>query len=272
MMRETIRIPKAKAAKKRSAKRPLSFKLYVGKLVRQHNDSLSKDARNTLSDMAMSLTWSLANQAVELAQQAKQKTVMSGAVKQAAMIVMSKNLATHALSTASKLAKKYADEGGSKSARAALIFPVGRLHTHLKKILPLRVSPTAALWVAGLLNYVIADIVVNARTAMHAVRRKNKPTRITPRYIELGLLSDEDLDSLFRGTVAHGGVRPHIQTALLPRGKQVVAKTATAAQKKRASASKKKKASKSKSASKKAKFSGAAELKKILKRPAKRRS
>jgi histone H2A len=46
-----------------------------------------------------------------------------------------------------------------------------------------------------------------------------KKTRVAPRHIQLAIRNDEELNQMLSGvTIAEGGVMPHIDPALLPRG------------------------------------------------------
>ncbi|XP_051020891.1 histone H2A.V isoform X2 [Acomys russatus] len=87
----------------------------------------------------------------------------------------------------------------SRSQRAGLQFPVGRIHRHLKTRTTShgRVGATAAVYSAAILEYLTA---------------------------ELAIRGDEELDSLIKATIAGGGVIPHIHKSLI--GKKGQQKTA----------------------------------------------
>ncbi|MCO5559539.1 hypothetical protein L7F22_013140 [Adiantum nelumboides] len=111
-----------------------------------------------------------------------------------------------------KVAKK---KGVSKTVRAGLQFPVGRLARYLKKgRYAKRVGSGAPVYVAEVLEYLAAEVLELAGNAA----RDNKKSRIIPRHIQLAIRNDEELGKLLSGvTIAHGGVLPNIHQVLLPK-------------------------------------------------------
>ncbi|XP_032755274.1 histone H2A.V-like isoform X2 [Rattus rattus] len=87
----------------------------------------------------------------------------------------------------------------SRSQRAGLQLPVGRIHRHLKTRTTShgRMGAPSAVYSAAILEYLTA---------------------------ELAIRGDEELDSLTKATVAGGGVIPHIHKSLI--GKKGQQKTA----------------------------------------------
>ena len=103
----------------------------------------------------------------------------------------------------------------SRSARAGLQFPVGRLHRLLRKgNYAERLGAGAPVYLAAVLEYLSAEILELAGNAA----RDNKKTRIIPRHLQLAIRNDEELNKLLSGvTIAQGGVLPNIQAILLPK-------------------------------------------------------
>jgi histone H2A len=107
----------------------------------------------------------------------------------------------------------------SKSSRAGLQFPVGRIHRLLRKgNYAERVGAGAPVYLAAVLEYLAAEVLELAGNAA----RDNKRTRLTPRHLQLAIRNDEDLNKLLsRVTIAQGGVLPNIQAVLLPKRQKI---------------------------------------------------
>ena len=126
-------------------------------------------------------------------------------------------------------------KGVSRSSKAGLQFPVGRIARFLKKgRYAARVGSGAPVYLAAVLEYLTAEILELAGNAA----RDNKKTRIIPRHVQLAVRNDEELNKLLGGvTIASGGVLPNIHNVLLPKKKP--AKEGAAAPVKKVKAAKK---------------------------------
>ncbi|CAA3033183.1 histone H2AX [Olea europaea subsp. europaea] len=95
----------------------------------------------------------------------------------------------------------------SRSSKAGLQFPVGRIARFLKAgKYAERVGAGAPVYLAAVL-----ELAGNAA-------RDNKKNRIVPRHIQLAVRNDEELSKLLGSvTIANGGVLPNIHQNLLPK-------------------------------------------------------
>ncbi|SCV74061.1 BQ2448_6493 [Microbotryum intermedium] len=96
----------------------------------------------------------------------------------------------------------------SRSARAGLQFPVGRIHRLLRKgNYSQRIGAGAPVYLAAVLEYLAAEILELAGNAA----RDNKKARIVPRHLQLAIRNDEELNRLLDTvTISQGGVLPNI--------------------------------------------------------------
>ncbi|XP_061545912.1 core histone macro-H2A.2 isoform X1 [Phyllopteryx taeniolatus] len=101
----------------------------------------------------------------------------------------------------------------SRSTRAGVIFPVGRMMRYLRTgTHKYRIGMGAPVYMAAVIEYLAAEILELAGNAA----RDNKKGRITPRHIKLAVANDEELNQLLRGvTISNGGVLPRIHPELL---------------------------------------------------------
>ena len=98
----------------------------------------------------------------------------------------------------------------SRSSRAGLQFPVGRIARYLKQgKFAERVGAGAPVYLAAVLEYLAAEVLELAGNAA----KDNKKTRIIPRHIQLAVRNDEELNKLMANS---GGVLPNIEPSLLP--------------------------------------------------------
>ncbi|RXN03028.1 histone H3 [Labeo rohita] len=90
----------------------------------------------------------------------------------------------------------------TRSSRAGLQFPVGRVHRLLRKgNYAERVGAGAPVYLAAVLEYLTAEILELAGNAA----RDNKKTRIIPRHLQLAVRNDEELNKLLgKVTIAQG--------------------------------------------------------------------
>merc|ERR1719465_66714 len=101
----------------------------------------------------------------------------------------------------------------SRSARAGLQFPVGRIARQMRQGRhAARVGAGAPVYLAAVLEYLAAEVLELAGNAA----RDNKRSRIIPRHIQLAVRNDDELARLMANTtIAAGGVLPNIHQELI---------------------------------------------------------
>jgi histone H2A len=110
-----------------------------------------------------------------------------------AFINISKSIQMAGKGGKSGKAKTTSSKAVSKSSRAGLQFPVGRVgrllrHAHYTE----RVGAGAPVYLAAVLEYLAAEVLELAGNAA----KDNKKTRIVPRHILLAIRNDEELNKL----------------------------------------------------------------------------
>lgn len=103
----------------------------------------------------------------------------------------------------------------SRSKRAGLVFPVGRIHRRLRDSrVTQRVGAGAPVYLAAVVEYLVAEVLELSGNASI----DNKKKRIIPRHIMMAVRHDDELEKLLRNvTIADGGVIPHVHAVLLPK-------------------------------------------------------
>lgn len=117
----------------------------------------------------------------------------------------------------------------SRSFRAGLHMPVGRISARISDVHKGAVSSTASVAMAAVIEVIAAEVVEAA-----VVRAKDqKKKRVTPRFIADGVFADEDLHQLLcRYLVAGGGTRAPDNKVFADRKAAKKAKARKAAEKK----------------------------------------
>ena len=117
-----------------------------------------------------------------------------------------------------KMTKGAKSGNTTRSAKAGLQFPVGRVARYLREGgFTKRFGAGAPVYLAAVLEYLTAELLELAGNAA----KDNKRTRIIPRHLQLAIRNDEELNKfLGQVTVAQGGVLPNIHAVLLPKKKK----------------------------------------------------
>ena len=103
----------------------------------------------------------------------------------------------------------------SRTRRSGLVLSVPRITRQLRKArLASRISACAPVYMAGAIEYLIAEVLELAGNRVRDFRRK----RITPRDIQVAVQMDEELRALFgKVTMPTVGVLGVVHPALLPK-------------------------------------------------------
>ena len=106
----------------------------------------------------------------------------------------------------------------SRSSRAGITFPVGRIASYMRDMrVADRIGAGAPVYLAAVLEYLTAEILELAGN----VAQEGKKNRVIPRHIQLAVRNDEELNSLLGNvTIASGGVMPFVHSELLPEKKE----------------------------------------------------
>lgn len=116
-------------------------------------------------------------------------------------------------------AKKSGRKSGSKSAKAGLIFPVGRVGSLLRRgQYARRIGASGATYLAAVLEYLTAELL--ELSVKVATQNSKKPRRLNPRTVTLAVRHDDDLGALLKNvTLSRGGVVPSLNKALAKKQK-----------------------------------------------------
>lgn len=211
----------------------VDFGTYIYKVLKQiHPESgLSGDALSSLNNYIRILIKKITDVVNTLiTRSGGRKTISAREIQTAVRLCFPENLAKYAVKDGVKAVTKYnstKDERAqqsqkgklapiSKSKVAGITFPVTRVENIMMELSIIsRKSESSAVYLAAVLEYVIAEILEVSGN----VARDYKKVRITPRHIKLGILNDNDLSELFKGTIMSGGVAPIFEAPKTKRSK-----------------------------------------------------
>ena len=200
-----------------------TYKTYIYRILKDVHPSagITEKGMNVVNDLISKLFVQMKAESLKLVRLAKKQTLKSRDIMFATNLLLPGEIRKHAISELAKAITNYkSNEGGGKmtrATRAGLIMGVGRIERHLRLNNKVRISSTAAVAMAAVLEYVTAELLELAGNS--AANSKKK--RIIPRHLKLAIIGDEELSRLFRGaTISEGGVRPFVHPALLPKKKK----------------------------------------------------
>lgn len=196
--------------------------IYLKKVLQQvqPDNGISSLGMRVTCDIIRHLEDKLSAVATMLTMHSGKQTVSSREVQTAIRLTFPGQLAKHTVREGCKAVTKFtsnygAADKGNRSAMSGLQFSVSRAENGLRKHAgKLRVGSKAPVYLAGVLEYISAEILELSGNAAH----DNKKTRITPRHIFLATHYDEELKELLSDVViTEGGLIPHIHSSLLPK-------------------------------------------------------
>ncbi|KAL2236524.1 histone H2AX-like [Sesamum indicum] len=125
---------------------------------------------------------------------------------------------TATASTKGSRGKSKASKYVSRSSKAGLQFPVGRIARFLKVgNYSDRISAGAPVYLSAVLEYLAAELLELSGDSA----KDSKKNRIVPRDIELAVRNDDELSRLLeRVTIPYAGVTPHIHHFLYPKSNE----------------------------------------------------
>jgi histone H2A len=179
-------------------KQQQEFSLYTKKVLSQlHSDMrLSEDAKCQMTQFINTIGQKIMHAADLMI---TNKTIDSRIIMSAVKIVFPDELARHAMSEGSKAVQKFTTGGaGTKShresvaIRSGLTFPPSRARHIIEQSKHSRISATAPVYLAGVLEYITADLL---ELSGNAARDNNKKT-VTPVFMLLAIRHDEELSQL----------------------------------------------------------------------------
>ena len=125
------------------------------------------------------------------------------------------NVLGHPIDTGSRSEAEAPLKKPTITSRSGLQFNVHRVLKQMKGSHPnngaKKVQPTAAIYMAAILEYLAAEVLELAGNASRDLKKRT----VQPRHLQLAIRGDEELDILIKGTIAGGGVIPHIHKSLL---------------------------------------------------------
>ena len=124
------------------------------------------------------------------------------------------------MATPKRVSKKAKSGSKTLAAKAGVTMPAGRIAGVLRRgrYAP-RVSPSAAVYMAAVLDYLLTEVCETA--AKTVLAKKGGARRVTPRALTLAIRHDADLGALLQGvTLSKGGVVPNVAKALERKAKK----------------------------------------------------
>jgi len=203
---------------KKHHKKQSTFKTYIYRVLKQvHPDTgISLDGMNTMIDLVNTTLSKIVDSSNILMRRTGNKMLGSREIMFAVKMSLPGELAKHAVSEGTKAVTKYNSSierkvKGSEKAkavpravRAGITFSISRTERKMmKQSVACKKRSMAAVFLAATLEYVTAEVLELAGNRA----RDHQKIRITPRFIKMSILHDEELSKFFDDVVMSGGVK-----------------------------------------------------------------
>lgn len=196
------------------------FYTYIHKVLKQvHPDTgINTSSIQVVNALMMNLIYIGMMRINHLCMLSDRKTISSREVSVAFRSILPGELAKHAVSDLTKAVTKFVDAKKGTGVRTEMLcglqFSVSRVENMMRSMTNKRITESAPVAFAAVLEYLCAEILELAGNAAKDFKRK----RISRRDIMLCIYSDEEIMTLiesFKMTVP-GGIMPNIRAEMLP--------------------------------------------------------
>lgn len=193
----------------------IKFDTYISKVLNQvHPDSrISTKSKGALNDFCNFFLKALALEASKVATSQKKVTITAGTIQTAVRLMLSGELAKHAIAEATKAITKFVSEKkkGSLALKAGLVFPPSRCRKFLtqSEIRGYRTGSHSGVYMAAVVEYLCAEILELAGN--HA--RETKHMTIAMKDLTMAIFNDAELTPLMhhlKVKLFNGGMIPEI--------------------------------------------------------------
>lgn len=179
-----------------------SFDVYIRRVLKQiHPDTgITSSAMKVMDRLIKIWAEKIMNAVNKALRNSPKKTVGAREIQTGTRLVIPGELVKHAVSEGVKAVTKFNEtEAGGKArqeVRAGLVFSVSRCKSLIRlHSIVNRVSATAPVYFAAVLEYLTAELLEMAGNAA----RDNRRMRIKPLYISMAVYNDEDFSYLLKG-------------------------------------------------------------------------
>ena len=182
-----------------------NFRIYISKVSKQvkPTSSMTKESSNEINRLVHDLAERVVNEAAVFAHSNHRNTILLKDIRGASdVIIKTTGLRSGEKGEDSVLAYERTTEG-QKTTRAGLIFPPSRVESIIRYHTHMRVAEKASVYLAGVLENVVADLCDLVRIPDNA--------RITTKHISDAMLNDMAYVKLFHNTFLSGGVQRKFQ-------------------------------------------------------------